>query len=70
MLGKEVRTPSALVYGRYQLTGRTLSYVEKLKEGITKAHQIATDKNVKRQKDLYKVKIEETNYKLGDVVGS
>ena len=45
--------------------------VEKLKERIMKAHQITrevTSKNVKRHKDLYDVKVVETDYKPGDVV--
>ena len=47
------------------------NFVEILNKRITKAHQITQEcsKNVKRHKDLYEVKVVETKYKPGDVVG-
>ena len=47
-------------------------FLERLNQRIKKAHHITqevTSKNVKRHKDLYDVKVVETKYKPGDLVG-
>jgi hypothetical protein len=76
MLGREVRLPAELMFGRSGLNSEITSYgqyVEKLRERIEAAHDIARkhlESNSKRQKQLYDGKVLFHQYQPGDMVWS
>lgn len=76
MLGREVRLPAEIVYGsdtvkQSEKVSSYGNYVEKLKERLQTAHQIARKRLsqcAKRQKESYDCKLSVNRYNEGDLV--
>jgi transposase InsO family protein len=74
MLGREVRLPAQLMYSAPTNGSEFISYsdyVEKLKERMEHAHELARKnlgKSVKRQKEHYDAKLMLHSYKAGELV--
>ena len=73
MLGREVRMPAQLMFAspRDDETTSYCDYVQKLKDRLEKAHEIAREhlgKNARRQKEQYDAKCLLNSYSAGDLV--
>lgn len=73
MLGREVRLPAEVMFGtcRQEPTETYVEYVEKLKQRMNRAHEVARthlSTAAKRQKKVYDARLSTNTYSPGDLV--
>ena len=75
MLGREVRLPAEVMFGSHTITGESVAtygdYVDKLKETMHHAHEIARKylgTSSKRSKQTYDAKVSQNVYEPGNLV--